>query len=34
MNAVDVARKYILYARLQTAIYVYMNIRNEGLNFI
>lgn len=34
MNAVDVARKCILNVYLQTAPYVYMKIRNEGLNFI
>ncbi len=34
INAVDVARKCILNVHLQTAIYVYMKIRNEGINFI
>ncbi|KLF55087.1 hypothetical protein YA35_13680 [Klebsiella aerogenes] len=34
MNIVDVARKCLLNLHLQTAIYVYMKIRNAGLNFI
>ena len=34
MNAVDVARKYILNVRSRLQFYVYMKIRNEGLNFI